>query len=144
MDANYTVRCDLDALIERALRSADIAFFRHPQRDSVYAEAKACVTLGKDDPSVIASQMARYRAAGHRRSPGLVATGVIVRRHTPALREFGERWWAELDAGSHRDQLSAPYVLRRTGLRHAELGADPWRSDLFAYRPHDEPEAGGS
>ncbi|MBM3667968.1 MAG: DUF616 domain-containing protein, partial [Actinobacteria bacterium] len=136
IDANYSVRCDLDRLVSEALNEAEIAFFAHPQRDCVYEEAEACVRLGKDDPELIAAQMARYRAAGYPAHNGLVAAGVVVRRNTLAVRAFCERWWSELEAGSHRDQLSAPYVVERTGVEYAVLGDDPWTSPRFDFRPH--------
>jgi hypothetical protein len=46
---------------------------------------------------------------------------VILRRHTPAVAAFNEAWWAEIQAGSRRDQVSFTYVAWKLGLRYATI-----------------------
>ena len=84
---------------------------KHPQRDCVYLEAQACKYLKKDTSQFIDPQIQRYRAEGYPTHNGMVATGVLARKHTPRVLEFCNAWWQELDKSSHRDQLSFNYTL---------------------------------
>lgn len=136
VDGSFEPLSDIEALVGRFLAVHDLAMFDHFQRDCVYDEAEACIELGKDDPALIRSQVARYRAAGYPARNGLFASGVLLRRHTPQLREFCERWWTELETGSHRDQLALPYVLHRTGVSHERLGENQRASEWFRHHPH--------
>lgn len=131
IDAAY--RINSPNLATEAMDLADpIAQFEHPWRDCLYAEAEAVATLGMDPDGVAAWQVERYRQAGHPQAWGLWASGVIARKHTAAVKRMGAAWAKEIDAGSARDQVSQPYVLRKTKLRPASLPgthlANPWLS----------------
>ncbi len=121
IDASIGIVCPfpLARLVELFLRDCDICLFRHYARRSVYEEAEACKAHGLDRAEVIDEQMARYRAEGLPEDTGLVEAPVILRRHTPAIRRLNEAWWAEVTAGSRRDQLSFNYVTWKLGLRYA-------------------------
>ena len=48
---------------------------------------------------------------------GLWANGVLIRKHNdPDIIKMNEMWWQEIQNGSRRDQLSAPYVAWKCGL----------------------------
>ena len=128
-------KLDFRELVRRYLADADIAVFRHRERDCVYAEAEVIIERNLDDPRVVREQIARYRAEGFPTSAGLVQGGVILRRHTRAVAAFNEAWWAEVQAGSRRDQLSFPYVARKLGLRYAEISPRE-RFDFQRFRHH--------
>lgn len=98
-----------------------IAQFVHPWRDCLFAEAVEIAALGMDPEGVAGWQTARYREAGHPVGWGLWASGVIARRHTAAVRRMGAAWAREVGAGSARDQVSQPHVLREARLRPASL-----------------------
>lgn len=83
---------------------------RHPDRDCIYKEAQACIELKKDREEIIRDQVDHYRAVGYPENNGLIATGVIVRTNDERNRELGEKWWAEVQKYSVRDQLSFNYV----------------------------------
>jgi hypothetical protein len=70
---------------------------------------------------VVNAQMARYRAAGYLAHHGLYENGVLMRRNTPALKEFEELWWREYSNGSVRDQLSMMYCAWATGISVAPI-----------------------
>lgn len=107
-----------------------VAQFPHPVRDCLYAEAREVARVGLDPDEVVLTQAARYLKAGHPERWGLWASGVIGRRHTDQVRRMGALWAEEIAAGSGRDQVSEPFVLRETGLRPVELPgthhANPW------------------
>lgn len=107
-----------------------IAQFEHPWRDCIYAEAGEVARLGLDPDGAALSQAAKYRKDGHPERWGLWASGVIARRHTSAVKRMGAAWAREVKAGSARDQIAQPYVLRAAKLRPAALPgthfANPW------------------
>jgi hypothetical protein len=98
-----------------------IAQFVHPWRNCLYDEATEIAALGKDPDGAAAWQVKRYREAGHPEGWGLWAAGVIARRHTAAVRRMGAAWAREVSAGSARDQVSQPFVLRQAKLKPVAL-----------------------
>lgn len=110
-DANIVQVLDIDELHQSQIN--DIKLMKHPYRNCVYQELKACLDLNKGNQQLMIDQVNRYRNEGYPSDNGMVATGVIMRRNTPQVREFCEAWWKELERGSHRDQLSFNYVLRK-------------------------------
>jgi hypothetical protein len=98
-----------------------IAQFVHPWRNCLYDEATEIAALGKDPDGAAAWQVKRYREAGHPEGWGLWAAGVIARQHTAAVRRMGAAWAREVDAGSARDQVSQPFVLRQAKLKPTAL-----------------------
>lgn len=100
------------------LAHADVWMLPHPDRSTVVAEAAELGRLGivPDDRS--GRQAEAYVAHGLPADPPLASTGLLVRRHTPAVLAFNERWWSELVAWGHpRDQMSVNYAAWREGIR---------------------------
>jgi hypothetical protein len=116
----------------------DLATFLHHERDCVYEEELACVRYRKDDPAVMAAQTVRYREEGYPERHGMVETTCVVRRDTPAVRAFGEAWWAEMDRGSLRDQLSFNYVAWKLGTPFGLIAGWRERNAFFRFHPHHE------
>lgn len=108
-------------LVDTYLHDADVALFRHPERDCLYAEATVCADAGHDDAEVLAAQVAAYRRAGHPEGAGLNECAVILRRHNARVAAFDDAWWSEYCRHSCRDQVSVNYVLRARGVRIALL-----------------------
>ncbi len=136
IDGNILPASAPDDLVDRYLASDDIAVHRHPDRDCVFDEADVCARLGLDEAPVIEAQMNRYRRAGYSRGAGLAALGVVLRRHTDAIRTLNERWWQEIETGSRRDQLSFDVTSRALGLRYATFDSHCFDGPLFDYVPH--------
>ena len=136
VDGNIRVRVDPLALIER-YPGAFMAL-KHWRRKCLYGEAAACIALEKDVPATIRAQVARYREEGMPDNWGLPSTGVLIRRNTPAIRELNEAWWAEIEQGSLRDQISLPYVFWKLGLRWVTMpGESPLKGkDNFVHVKH--------
>lgn len=129
-DAEYSIWIDanlelgiLPADILRQTTGHDLWVFEHPERDCVYDEAAHCVTLAKADADAIYRQVERYRKAGYPQNAGLAATAMVVRRHTDEVQAFNRAWWAEIEAGTPRDQLSFDYAAWTRGLEYGRL---PW------------------
>ena len=113
------------------LGDRDIAVVRHDRRNCAYREADACIRLKKGDPQTIARQMARYRDEGYPARNGLCAAFLIVRRHTPQIKEFNELWWSEIDGGSVRDQISIDYCLWKLGIKPAIIPGGVYRGPCY-------------
>jgi hypothetical protein len=97
-----------------ALGDDDWAMVRHPWRDCIFDEATYSSTLpryaslAKD----LRTQAAWYKELGHPAHWGLPATGLNVRRHTPAVLEMSHHWWMECLNWTHQDQVSLPVLMR--------------------------------
>ena len=118
----------LRPLLRTALRSADVAAYRHPWRLCAYDEAQECSALGIAPAAVLQAQVDAYRAVGFPARVGLWNTMVVARRRTDAARALGRAWWSELERHSIRDQVSFPFVLWQQGMRCGELGPDVYHT----------------
>jgi hypothetical protein len=100
------------------LGSFGLASYRHYMRDCLYSEARECIRLGLDDPTLIRRQVERYRADGYPEHNGLFETTILLRRHTePKMVRFAELWWNEVNNGSKRDQISVNYAAWRLNVQ---------------------------
>jgi len=123
----------LDELLERYHHCA-FSISRHPDRDCLYEEARACIALGKDNADVINSQVYGYRLDGFPKRAGLVASGVII-RSSPHIT-FENAWWEEVRLKSCRDQLSFPVIARSTGLDYQVMPFEELMKNFFLW--HDD------
>jgi hypothetical protein len=145
IDANVQLLAPPQSLVAMHLQRHDIALFRHPLRDCIYAEAEECIRLGLDDPDLIRAQMREYAAAGYPAKRGLCENNFILRRHTKKVRRLNEAWWAEYCGGAVRDQLSFMVAADRAGvdinILDAPLGKPPLygRAGIFSLRGHLTP-----
>jgi hypothetical protein len=117
------------ATLLEAAGDAVIAQYRHPARSCIFDEAHAASGQAKYVGQPIFEQVDHYRAEGHPEQWGLWETGVLVynyRYGRPLLDAFGSFWLAEMRRWTLQDQLSEPVVLRRLGLRPAELPGSYW------------------
>lgn len=122
--------------VDALAHAKPIAQFVHPWRGCCYDEATTVVGLGLDTREVVEWQTTRYRQDGHPAGWGLWATGVIARRHTPAVKRMGAAWAAEVDAGSVRDQISQPHVLRTHKLKPTPLPGTHLANEWLKYEEH--------
>lgn len=127
LDANVKLLISQEEAVRRWLKS-DLATFDHPVRTDLYQEAAACIRMNKGDPVALRQQAVTYELAGHPKNWGLAETRVVIRRNTPRIVELNERWWAEIEKHSVRDQVSLPYVCWEMGMRwNAIPGRCRWR-----------------
>jgi Protein of unknown function (DUF616) len=140
IDGNFELLVDPRYLAEEYLTSSDLALFRHPERNGIFAELDACAELAKDNPRVLAEVAARYRRHGVPEVGFLHAGGFILRRHTQSIGDFNEAWYGELQQTTFRDQPALAYTLWRTGLKHATIEGNIWHNDLLKYHAHNQNE----
>jgi len=134
-DASIEFKLDPAALV-CYLGDNDIALMAHPERDCIYDEATAVVEMGKERASIVSEQMEHYKAEGYPEHNGLVATGVIVRKHTAKMEQFNNAWWAEIGRYSVRDQLSFNYVCWKMGIKYDVIPGNLWDNKWFVWHGH--------
>jgi hypothetical protein len=135
IDASFRVT-SADFATEVLEYATPIAQFVHPWRDCLYQETAEIAALGMDPDGMAAWQTVRYREAGHPDGWGLWASGVIARRHTAAVKRMGAAWSREVEAGSARDQVSEPFVLRQAKLKPVALPGTHLANAWLAYEGH--------
>lgn len=138
IDGNFEVS---DAFFEFAGQHHNdgLLCFQHPARDCLYQEAKACLSKGKDDAALIRRQIGRYRHDGMPEHYGLIASGVLVRRHHDdnVIRLCFE-WLREINDYSVRDQLAFPFVAWKLGIKYSLFSKSMARAPGLRYRPHSK------
>lgn len=113
LDANVIVHDDILPMVEAFIQSGkSIAGIPHPLRDSVYEEAEACKSLGKDDVRLIEEQMRTYHAADYKGNYLLETNFMMFNLKDERVVQFLSTWWAQIDRHSRRDQLSIGYALK--------------------------------
>lgn len=128
IDSNIIIRGDLRPDIEAFMASGlPVGAVPHPLRSDVYEEAEEVIRRRKDAGEVVREQMARYRAAGFVPGPeALIESGLLfLRMDMPETRRFLSLWWAEIDRGSRRDQLSVDYAAQAAGIRFHPITRRP-------------------
>jgi hypothetical protein len=141
VDARLSIRSEafVPTLIDAATASG-LAGMAHRQRDCVYEEAREVYRKAFDRSPQLFDQIRRYRRAGFPEHQGLVSTMVVARRTAdPGVQEVNRRWWAEIDRGSVRDQVSLPYVLWELGFAPGIVDRDPYENDLYVLHHHEIP-----
>lgn len=123
-DGNISLARDPKEIVGNLLKEHDVALYRHPQRNCVYEEADKCIEYKKANRRLVVSQMRHYARQELPHGGGLAACWVIVRRDTPKVREFGERWWREYNRFSRRDQLSFAFTRWLLGMKYDDIPGD--------------------
>lgn len=139
IDGNVEMLVKPESLLHY-LDDADMAVFKgYEPHDCIYMEGDDCKMLdsvNEQDRRIIDWQMARLRKEGYPEHNGMFACTVLLRKHTKKTEEFNNMWWAEICRGSHRDQLSAQYVVHKSGLRLNYMKGSIIDNDYFRLRPH--------
>jgi GT2 family glycosyltransferase len=126
LDGNILIRGDLSDLIARFDQSGlPVGAIPHPLRTSIYEEAAECVKRAKDEVAAIEAQMTAYRAEGFDCSDLIESNLMMFRLDHPALPKIMNAWWAEIEKGSRRDQLSFNHALHKAGASYFPLTARP-------------------
>lgn len=137
IDGSVTPLVHVDELIDKYLGEHDWAVHKHISRNCAYKEAFVCGATGRDDPDLIATQMARYNVReGFPFNYGLCENTIILRRHTEKVKEACELWWNEIENGSRRDQLSFDFVRWKTGLEVKYMDNFVWDTPDFLVEGH--------
>lgn len=111
---------------------------QHPRRNCVYQEGQRCIELGKADADAIRGQLKRYIDSDVPAQDGMWETGVIIRDNR--CEQFCEAWNKELQAHTHRDQLSIAYAVHTNGYKPQTFNQHLFTS-YFRLTPHKPKKA---
>jgi hypothetical protein len=137
IDANIIFReTNIQEMFNNFLSEYDIAIHKHDIRDCVYDEFNACLEVGVDSPTIMASQMIRYINERYPVHNGLAATGVVFRRNSDLVRNVNKDWWNELRNGSKRDQLSIDYVMWKNKADYFRIDESVRNGKFFYVKSH--------
>lgn len=139
VDANFLILSDIQNLFNTFLKEASIACYKHPHRNCIYQEAEVCIQLKKDKRSIIDNQIFNYRSLNYPESNGLIASGIILRKHNDAhLIQLCEDWWREILQFSVRDQLSFNYVAWKNNINYTVIHDNIFDNNHFEWGPHQK------
>ena len=113
VDANIRLLGDSVAFLDMALPDgAAMGLFRHPLRNSVAAEMKACLDTGKiADATQIEAERKAYLDLGFPDDVGLSENTILARRPgAPGLDAAMHEWWDMYRRFKSRDQFSLPVI----------------------------------
>lgn len=121
---------------QRNEKKQPIATFKHPVRTCVYQEMSACNRLRKDNATLMAEQVKKYRSEGYPPYNGMVETACVVRNNSLPTWQFNEFWWNEIENGSRRDQLSFNYTSWKLKTEYGRVMGHRQESGYFEFVPH--------
>ncbi len=137
VDGNFEIVGDVEEYIKEYSKQSPMLCIVHPDRDCAYEEAQACIDQGKDADEIIQSQMERYTARNYPRHSGMIASGILFRKHgEPDVIKVMNDWWAEIESFSRRDQLSFNYVCWKNNFCYDESDLSCWGNQYFRRVPH--------
>ena len=137
IDGSLSIEGDLQQLLAEVQAVSSFGVYAHAKRDCLYQAAANCIDKSKDDPDLIRRQMQHYRDQGFPEHAGLVASGVLVRRHMqPEVINLNENWWTEIEKFSRRDQLSFNYVCWRDSFQYYAIPERIGDGRYFRRNPH--------
>lgn len=113
VDAHYliTAKSVKQLLSEHLSNDTLLALLKHPERDCIYEEFKACHFYNMDKPEKFTAQEKFYREGGFPEKYGLNLGGLQFRKSDKRMEELLDFWWNEVNTRSKRDQLSFNYSI---------------------------------
>lgn len=143
VDANIGIMDpEFYALLQRKMtEEVPLSGLWHPFTDCAYEEAVRVVHSWRERLCRVLRTVHFLRREHFPHHFGMFETGVMLRHNTPEVREFCERWWWMLSRFSHRDQLSFPYCMWKSGFSWDSLlppGQGVRNHPWFRYDRHTE------
>jgi hypothetical protein len=140
IDGSVAIKCEPLELIDKFLKDADIALFKHAQRDDIYDEYEVDLGYRQKEPAKFRlAQREKYQREGVPKKSGLWECGIILRRHTEEVKRFCETWWSEITAFTHSDQCSFMYSALKHGIKiNAMYPGNMYQSPYFHRVPHEK------
>lgn len=120
-DNHIEVKVDPNQLIEQYLHSADIALFKHAERDCSYAELAVLAERRYDTEKNLMSAVNFLQENSYGFNQGLFEMTSFLYRATPTVRTMMLSWWELICAHTSRDQVLFPYVLYKHQVKYSIL-----------------------
>lgn len=125
IDNRVELMADPAAILADWLQECDATFVEHSFRDTLFDEFTAVADRGLDDTTRVWEYLL-HTSESHPRllEARPLWTGIIARRRTPLVAQFGHRWQSLVDRYSRRDQLSVLQAITESGLPVRKLKLD--------------------
>lgn len=134
IDGNFRIIGDIEQYITKFSKDNAMICFIHPDRNCIYEEAKACISLKKDSETVIKNQIEKYKSENYPKDHGLIASGILFRKHNdPYVIQAMDLWWNEVKSHSHRDQLSFNYICWKNDFKYDKCNLSIWGNEYFEH-----------
>lgn len=132
IDGSIAIKVNPVELIDEFLAGYDIALFKHAARDDIYEEYIADFRHRTYEPKYLRElQQEKYLKEGFPKHSGLFECGVIIRRHSEAVKRCMETWWSEVTAFSVSDQCSFIYAVKKHDIKVNTLPGSVWNNIYF-------------
>ena len=119
------------------LNKYDLIGFKHPSRNCIYEEAKACVYYGKEDKEIIKKQMKFLKKEKYPENNGLIESTILIRNTKKnILDKTMNKWYDMVLNFSYRDQLSFNYCTYITKLKYKLLEISAFDNEYFGRIDH--------
>ncbi|EKE20425.1 MAG: hypothetical protein ACD_7C00582G0008 [uncultured bacterium] len=123
---NNKIFNDVDIVIEKKQK---MSIVKHPLLECIYDELEACISLQKDNASIMKKQIDLIKKDRFPEKNGLFDTSIIYREHNnDIVTKIMEDWWWWVENYSRRDQLSLNYVLWKNNYRIYSLSEKSYRN----------------
>ncbi len=119
-DSYLETRVPPKAIVETFLQGdADIALFRHPERDCVYDEMNFVKQINYDNHNVLDECINFYRSKGYPEKNGMLfELSAFVYRNNDRMRLFMLSWWELINKFASRDQCTFPYLMWKYNIKY--------------------------
>lgn len=123
----------------------DIVVLRHPRRPNIRQEVRytrkginqqSLYVLGRYEGEWHKEQYAAIQSDRDFKDDLLVNGGVFMYHNTPAVHAMFKEWWYHVTRYIIQDQISFPYVLKKSGLKINILPIDIYNCQYLKFTGH--------
>jgi len=115
-DGNHQLKVDPQTIIDE-YGDFNMYVFKHPDRNCLYEEIKACLTWKLDTIENLQSQYNFYKNMGYPANNGLYELSTFMFKNTHRVKEFQLMWFEQITKFSSRDQISFPFCVWNTAMK---------------------------
>lgn len=138
LDGAMQLRKPLSTFLKECcdLKKYDMIGFKHRERDCIYDELNACVSLFKETIENASNLEKFLRENNYPEHNGLIESTVLVRKNNSHVDELMQLWFDMLCKFSRRDQLSFNYCLWKKTIKINMLNMNVFDNDYFVHQGH--------
>lgn len=144
IDGNRSIRStdNVRKFINRIAGNPDLdaIFFKHSETESIAEEKQAILKIGDQvNTEKITKQIKDYNSEGFPDQYPLIDGSFHIRRtKSKPLQKMLDFWWGQIAQHCHKDQISFPYTLWKTGFGRYEVINNPSLFfETIAVRKHE-------
>lgn len=120
-DAHCEIKIDPEQIAQQYLQDADIALFRHVERDCSYAELAVLAQRDLDTGENLMNTLNFLQQQQWPISGGLFELSSFIYRPTPKVQQLMLTWWELISKYTSRDQVLFPYACAQHSVKYAVL-----------------------